>query len=343
MAFDSDVTDWPSPPRAGSDAEHLVPGSDTSIAATAGRTRVGLYHRSMRIAFLGFGLIGGSVARALREAGPPFGDATLVGWSPSGRGPRAAVDEGVLDVAAADAGDAVERADLVIIGAPPIAALELIDVLGGRFAGHLAPGAIVTDVVSTKAAICRRAHERGLRFVGGHPMAGRESSGYAASDAGLFVDRPWVVVTDGAVEADVETVDAVARACGARPIRMAAAEHDAATAAISHLPLVAAAALVEAIAGRPEDPAPGWGSAARLAASGWRDMTRLARGDVEMATGIVATNPAPVAARLRALRVALDGWLTMLEEPGGPDADEVRRRFQAAREAIEATPPVVDR
>jgi prephenate dehydrogenase len=288
----------------------------------------------MRIAFLGFGLIGGSVARALRAAEAPWRDAELVAWSPSNEGPAAAVAEGVLGATAVSVGDAVDGADLVVIGAPPIAALDLVDALAGPAQSRLPAGAVVTDVVSTKTAICARARAAGLQFVGGHPMAGRETAGYGASDAALFVDRPWVVVGDGAGDDAAARVEALARACRARPIRMTAADHDAAAAAISHVPLVTAAALVEAIAGGPGGPAPGWHHAAPLAASGWRDMTRLARGDVAMGAGILATNAAPVAEHLRTLRAALDAWLDLLEAPGGPDPDALARRFAAARERL---------
>jgi prephenate dehydrogenase len=125
-------------------------------------------------------------------------------------------------------------------------------------------------------------------------------------------------------------VIAVATACGAKVVRLGAAEHDAAVAAISHLPLVVAAALVEAIGGAPD-----WPAARSLAAGGWASMTRLARGDVEMGAGILATNGPAVADRLRDLRRVLDGWQTELDT-GSPDADRLRDRLAAARRRLEA-------
>ncbi|MDQ6793961.1 MAG: NAD(P)-binding domain-containing protein, partial [Chloroflexota bacterium] len=83
----------------------------------------------MRLAILGFGLIGGSVARALREREP--GRWTIAAWSPAGRGPRQAATEGLIDLAAADAGAAIGGADLVLLAAPPLACLELLDELAG--------------------------------------------------------------------------------------------------------------------------------------------------------------------------------------------------------------------
>jgi prephenate dehydrogenase len=288
----------------------------------------------MRVAFLGFGLIAGSIARALREER----DWELVAWSPRGEGPREAVADGSLDVAAASADGAIGGADVVVLAAPPLACLDLLDEIAGPLRAELSPRAVITDVASTKRAICARAAAHGLSFVGGHPMAGRESSGYGSSDADLFRDRPWVVVPgkDGgsaSAAALVDRVEELALACRARPIRMDATSHDAAVAAVSHLPLVVSAALVEAVTGRAAGGAgPDWPHMAQLAASGWRDMTRLARGDVTMAAGIAATNAPALADRVRAMRATLDDWLEDLERDGGPDPDRLLDRFAQARD-----------
>ena len=156
-------------------------------------------------------------------------------------------------------------------------------------------------------------------------MAGREVTGFAASDAALFADRPWVLVPSGD-EAAMARVEAIAVACGARVLRMGAGEHDRAVAAISHLPLVLSAALVEAVAGTMDRPKPDWAAASALAAGGWESMTRLARGDVEMGTGIAATNAAEIAARLRDVRAVLDAWIGALEGGHGRDPGPVRGR-----------------
>ena len=128
-------------------------------------------------------------------------------------------------------------------------------------------------------------------------MAGRETTGYDASTRRPVRDRPWVVVPGARpTPADVERVERARAACGARPMRMDAEAHDRAVAGISHLPLVLAAALVEAVAGTDGDRRrPDWPVAPSLAAGGWRDMTRLARGDVAMGAAIAATNAAALA------------------------------------------------
>jgi prephenate dehydrogenase len=150
----------------------------------------------------------------------------------------------------------------------------------------------------------------------------------------MFAGRPWIVTPPEPADADAEArVVGVATACGAVVVRLGADEHDRAVAAISHLPLVVAAALVEAVAG-----GPGWPLERRLAAGGWASMTRLARGDVEMATGILATNGSAVAGRLRGLRGVLDQWIDELDGPE-PDPTQLRDRLSAARQMLVAGEP----
>jgi prephenate dehydrogenase len=308
----------------------------------------------VRVALLGLGLIGGSVARAAHAAGWH-----VTAWTPTGAGPRAALAEGVVDVAAATVPDAVHGADLVVLAAPPSACLELLEALAAGD-GALPRDAVVSDVASTKMLLVEKAAALSLRFVGGHPMAGRETSGFGAGSADLFRDRPWVIVPPALRDEEaVERVEELARACGADPIRMTATGHDAAVAAISHLPLVVAAALVEAVAGGPGEPAHStWPAAATLAASGWAGATRLARGDPAMGAGIAATNAEPLAAAVRSIRDRLAEWLVLLEAglaPGGvgadatgrgsgqagradragPDEEALRERFAAARARLE--------
>jgi prephenate dehydrogenase len=299
-----------------------------------------------RIAFLGFGLIGGSIAMALRARDRDHrgADASkrlhLTAWTPDRHGPAVGLASGLLDAAPASAEAALERADLVVLAGPPLAVLEAVERLGGQWA-DAAAGALVTDVASTKAAIVAKAAELGLRFVGGHPMAGREVTGIEGASAALFVGRPWPVVgASTAAEEDVTAIERLARATGAVPVRLDAATHDAAVAAVSHVPLLASVALVEAMTA---DPAWLEGPARSLAASGWRDMTRLALGSPAMGGGILATNAPAVAVRLRAMRDALDGWIAELERAGVPEVGALQARLESARTALAAPGEPVDR
>jgi prephenate dehydrogenase len=287
----------------------------------------------MQLAFLGLGQIGGSIARAALASG----FATRVtAWTPAGSGPRAAQADGIE--AARSAADAIRDADLIVLAAPPLTCLDLLDDLAGPLAADVRGDAVITDVASTKAALVERARAHGLRFVGGHPMSGRETSGYAAADPDLLRDRPWVIVpADPADVAADARVTALATACGAHPVSMTAAVHDAAVAAISHLPLVLSVALVEAMTAQPD-----WPVARELAAGGWAGMTRLARGDETMGAGILATNAPATADRLRALRAVIDEWLALLGDGAGHGAADpalLRARLAAARELASSADP----
>jgi prephenate dehydrogenase len=291
----------------------------------------------MRVALLGLGLIGGSVARALHA--DAAGGWSVAAWTPNAVAPRVAEDAGIIRLAAPTPAAAIDAADLVVLAAPPLDCLELVRALGSAWREALASGAVVTDVASTKRMIVAEAERAGLRFVGGHPMAGREASGLAAADASLFRGRPWVIVPpvgrrgdDGGTDEEaVARVEALARACGARSLRMSALEHDRAVAAISHLPLVLSAALVEAVAGRVGDRRADWPAAVAVAAGGWESTTRLARGDVEMGTGIAVTNAAEITGRLRDVRDVIDGWLADLKRAEA-EGDEIG--VQAIRERL---------
>ncbi len=310
----------------------------------------------MRVALLGFGLIGGSIARAVALLEDGGGDERIeiVAWSPSGAGPRAAAREGFVEAATSPRA-AVDDADLIVLAAPPLACLDLLDSLAREWRPALRPDATVSDVASTKRALVRRAATLALPFVGGHPMAGREMAGYEAADARLFAGRPWAVVAGPTTRPqDIRRVERLALACGARPIEMSASDHDRATAGISHLPLVLSAALVEAVAGTDADGGAeagalqgaafrpdraDWALARTLAAGGWQGMTRLARGDPAMGAGILATNADEVAVRLHQLRDIVDGWLTVLEREPGPDASLVEGRLRAAAERLRDDAP----
>jgi len=294
------------------------------------------HNGGVRVSIVGFGLIGGSIARALRSRGGA-GEWYVTAWSRTPGPVNAAVGDGVLDSSAATLEEAVRGSDLVVLAAPPLPCLDLIDEIGGTLRRSLPEDATVTDAASSKARIVARADAVRLPFVGGHPMAGREVSGYAAALPDLFVGRPWVTVPGAFARLlDGERVGELIEACGAVQIPMLAAAHDNAVAAISHMPLVVSAALVEAIAGGPGDTERvDWQAAEALAATGWAGMTRLARGEPAIGAGIAATNSAAIAARLREVRAAIDQWLAELERKGGPDPEALRLRFVSAKNRLE--------
>jgi prephenate dehydrogenase len=299
----------------------------------------------MRIALLGLGLIGGSIAKALRDdpsgAGPMDGEPLhLAAWTPTATGPRAALEAGAIDEVSRTIAEAVDGAALVILCAPPMASTEILDELViCRRSGRLLDQAVVTDVASTKRWIVAEAARRGLRFCGGHPMAGSHERGFAAADANLFVGRPWVVVPGPNAGSGAALVERLAVSCGSRPVTMEAELHDAAVAAVSHLPLLAAVALVQAVAlGAGAEGADGWELSRLLASSGWNSATRLARGSEEMGADILATNASEVRRRLRLLRAELDRWdarLAAAENDPRAARVDLLARLAEARAALE--------
>lgn len=272
---------------------------------------------SMRVAVVGTGLIGASIGAGLRAAGW-----TAVGWDPDPDAMSAALDAGALDAPAADL-DALLATDpdIVVIAAPPLGAIDVLT--------HLQTPALVTDVAGVKGPILAAA--QGLdRFVGGHPMAGRESHGAEHASPALFRGAAWIITPDGAAEDDVELVEQMAHALGARPVRMTAAEHDEAVALVSHLPQLLAVGLLES--------AQLTGHALDLAAGSFRDLTRVAASDPSTWGQVLAANRAAVSSRLRAFA----GHLDALAESIDDDATDLRSRLERAREVRTAlSPPVV--
>jgi len=140
-------------------------------------------------------LIGGSVALALHTRGEP-GQWHVTAWSRNPAPVQRAVADGAVEVAAPTLEEAVRDAEVVLLAAPPLACLDLTDRLGGPLRDALPEDCTVTDVASAKSRIVDRADELKLPFIGGHPMAGRELSGYEAALPDLFVQRAWVTVLE---------------------------------------------------------------------------------------------------------------------------------------------------
>jgi prephenate dehydrogenase len=277
-----------------------------------------------RVAILGLGLMGGSLGLAIRDARLA---GTVAGYdSMPGRTGRAH-ERGAIDEPATTLADAVVDADLVVLAAPVLAERVLLAAL----TPHLAPGAIVTDLASTKSAVCGWASALlpdPAPFVGGHPMAGREQSGIEAADGGLFRGAVWCLTPTDQTDPDtLARLQSLVTALGAQPLVLDAARHDQLVAAVSHLPLVAAAALVRTVAA---DPA--WPDAARLAASGFRDTTRVASGDPLMARDICLTNAAGILLWMDAYIAELQSIRAVL---AAGDA-AIEQIFTAARDARDA-------
>lgn len=232
-----------------------------------------------------------------------------------------------------------EEPRLVVVATPPdVAAAVVID----QLAAH--PGAVVTDVASVKervaAEVSASAGRQARRYVGSHPMAGRERSGAGAADADLFVGRPWVVVAEGSAPEAELAVRNLAVDVGATPVRMGAAEHDAAVAAVSHVPQLVSSLLAARLEGLPEN-------ALSLAGQGLRDTTRIAASDPRLWSAIVVGNAGPVAGILRQIRDDLDrlidGVSAAALPPGSPQLAAPGRAAVLAPGAVGAVTDVMTR
>jgi prephenate dehydrogenase len=229
------------------------------------------------LAVVGVGLIGGSFALAAKQAG--IADRVL-GVSSAATLEKARtlgiIDEGLpLE-------QAVPQADLVFLSSTIHAIIETMP----RLQGLVKPRAIVTDAGSTKRAIVRAAQQvKGMHFIGGHPMAGKEKGGVEQADAALFGGRLWVLTTDGGPQDEgLETLESIVRAVGAKPVLMNAAEHDAAVARTSHLPQLISTALAASLEQGFHHEAP------VIAGPGLLDATRLALSPYSVWKDILETN-----------------------------------------------------
>lgn len=277
-----------------------------------------------RLAILGVGLIGGSLALALRRAGVV---AHIVGAGRSVDSVAQAVALGVIDEAAASPADAVRDADMVVLAAP----VAQTPVLLAAIAPHVRDDAIVTDAGSTKSDAVDAARvafgEHLARFVPGHPIAGGERSGAAAAQAHLYDGRRVVLcpLPENA-EADVARVRAMWQAAGARVSCMSAEQHDMVFASVSHLPHLLAFALLAQILDSAD-------SALKLdyAGAGFRDFTRIAASSPEMWRDICLANRAALLHELDGYSAALAALRTHLAKGDGAALERLFARASQGR------------
>ncbi|MFC5746116.1 prephenate dehydrogenase [Actinomadura rugatobispora] len=256
-----------------------------------------------RVVIVGTGLIGTSIALAMRERG-----AEVLLTDRDEVSLRMAVELGAGEAlpggASGEPGGG--PADLAVLAVPPAAvAVTLLDAQKRGLAS------VYTDVASVKALPLRQAAELGCdltSYVAGHPLAGRERSGPAAARADLFLGRPWALCpTEESAPGAVEAVTALARACGGEPVVVDAAEHDGAVALVSHAPHVVSAAVAARLTGAGD-------VALGLAGQGVRDVTRIAASDPRLWIGILSANAEPVADVLEAVATDLAVAASLLRD-----------------------------
>jgi prephenate dehydrogenase len=283
-----------------------------------------------RVAILGTGLIGGSLGLAWRRRRP---DVTVVGHDrPDVL--ETADERGAIDAKAADPVTAVEGADAVVFAAPLATNLRLME----GVADHLEPGTFVTDVASVKQPVLDQARDvmpEEVTFVGGHPMAGAENNGIEHADELLFENAAYAVclpegMSTDALDGDLAPLVELIEATGARPLVLDAGQHDRVAAHISHLPQLAAVALVQTAAQTDDADV-----ALQLAAGGFRDMTRVADSPFAMWRDILVGNEGFIHDALsRFTRVLRSLRNRLLED----DLEALEASFTDAREARDTIP-----
>ncbi|MFS0854415.1 prephenate dehydrogenase [Microbacterium sp. 179-I 3D4 NHS] len=273
------------------------------------------------VRIVGAGLLGASVGHALRAKGV---DVALTDSSPAQL--RLAVDYGAGRLTADD-----DQPVLIVVAVPPDVTADVVQAELGRF-----PDAVVTDVASVKLEPFRELQRRGVdltRYIGSHPLAGRERGGAISARADLFIGRPWVVCRDEETRAaDLALVEALALDVGAMPLEMTPEEHDRSVALTSHVPQVVASLLAARLAGA-ED------GALRLAGQGVRDTTRIAASAPELWVQILGANAGPVVEILDALAADLHAVSEALRQPAAPGARRiVAETIRSGNDGVERLP-----
>ena len=271
-----------------------------------------------RVAILGTGLIGGSFGLALRRAYP---QARVVGWDrPEIAGRARAI--GAVSETSSDMIGALRDADLVYVALPIGLTLEILPTI----ATSISPDALVTDAASTKTVICRVAEkafrERG-RFLGGHPVAGREVSGIENASADLFSGARYALIaSENDSDARVKNFAELVQAIGAQPLFLDAETHDWAAGIISHLPQMVSVALARVVLDETDET----GLPASLAGRGLRDATRLAGSPYDVWRDICLTNTDNIARALDRVSQAINHLRTHLT------SKDLEAEFGAANE-----------
>ena len=275
-----------------------------------------------RVVIIGLGLIGGSIGMSLKAA--KVRNLEVVGVDRDWGTVNMAKKKGAVDQTERAASVAVKNAQLVIVATPLMAIPDVFQ----EIAPHLPEGCIVTEVGSTKARVLEWAAELlppTVDFVGGHPMAGKETSGIQSATPSLFQGTTYCIVpAPSASKAAVEVIIGLATTVGATPYFVGAAEHDLLVAGVSHLPLLLSAALVSSVS-----KSPSWDDMSKLASSGFRDVSRLASSDLELSKGISLTNKESILHWLDAYIDMLRGYRQSLAD----DTDALVEELASAQVA----------
>lgn len=277
-----------------------------------------------KLVIFGVGLIGGSLALALKKAGAVK---TIVGVGRSAESLQQALDLGVIDQAESDVKSAIQDADAIIIATPVAQTPSILEAIKP----HLAANTIISDAGSTKGDVVQYVAQilgdKAHQFVPAHPIAGAEKSGVTAAKVDLYQNKNVVLTPNAETsEGGIKLIRTMWQHCGARVMQMSAEQHDQIFAAVSHLPHLLAFTLVEELAARP--------NAEQLfsfAASGFRDFTRIAGSHPEMWRDISLGNKPALLKEIKAYQQQLAHLNTLLESDDGASLEALFERASVAR------------
>ena len=277
-----------------------------------------------QVTVIGTGLIGTSLGLALRASS--LRNLTVVGTDADSTARSGAQRKQAFDRVESRLGNAIAEADVIVLATPVLAMRELME----GMAPYLPEGCVITDVGSTKTQVLQWADELlpdSVDFVGGHPMAGRETPGPENADGTLFAGKPYCVIpSPKADQRAVGEISTLAEAVGAVPYFISVDEHDSFVAAVSHLPFLLSTALVGCTS-----KSANWSDIGQLASSGYRDITRLASGDPIMHRDICISNAQPIVAWIDAFIRELYEYRKLLDTDGEPpDTEAVGQVFEDA-------------
>ena len=273
------------------------------------------------IAFIGLGLIGGSIARGIKRE---KSDTRIMAYMRSRSKLQKAMDEGIVDVILDGIGDELKECDLIFLCTPVEYNAEYLE----KIRPYIKPGAIITDVGSTKTDIHEAVIRLGMEhcFVGGHPMAGSEKTGYENSTE-LLLENAYYIITPTAASSkeQVDRLIQVAESIGSIPLVLNYEEHDFVAAAISHLPHIVASSLVNLVKDSDNEQE----LMKRLSAGGFKDITRIASSSPVMWEQICMTNHANLSLILKRYIASLN---QILEELEAKDNQYIYHLFETSRD-----------
>jgi arogenate dehydrogenase (NADP+) len=274
----------------------------------------------MNIGIVGLGLIGGSLGFDFRAAGHQ-----VTGVSRQAATCEAAIALGAVDQAS-DELEILGAAEVVFLCTP----LEGMSQTAQALVPHLRPTAILTDVGSVKASVVDMLAPLWARFVGGHPMAGKEIAGIRSAQPGLFIDRPYVLTPTVDTDAEaIATLAALIQTLQSRYYECTPAQHDRAVAWISHLPVLISASLIAACT--QESEVSTLQLAQALASSGFRDTSRVGGGNPELGRMMAQYNQEQLLRSLYQYREQLAQFTTLIEQNRWDELETMLTHTQQAR------------